>query len=175
MNKEKIVRRTEEIVDAVSEMREAMDHAKEAIPERQLKMSEFKKKFPDALYLEPKERRPTGGQHNPAYHKKYGSLDYLLEYVVGVFESQIIFGYLEFDLGEIPGEDYCRWKIPVNKPVGVPRFVAQHLSKSLGWKEMKPLGKDNMPRDYYEEEMMEPFSKFEYKKRGHFHPLNAYS
>lgn len=181
MNDKKIVRRTEDFCNAVNDMNSAMAKVPAHEQERQLKVSEFKKKFPDALYLEPKERRPTGAKSNPDYaqvlakfEERYGKLDHLLEYVVGIFESQMIFGSLPFDLGVIPGEDFCRWEIPVNKAIGVPRFVAQHLANNLGWKEMKPLGKDNQPKDYYEENMLEPFAKFEFKKRGHFYPLNAY-
>lgn len=174
MSKEKILRRTEDFCDAVNDMNSAMSKTQEREQERLCKVTEFKKKFPDALYLEPKEKRPTGGVRNEEYEKRNGGLEYLLEYVVGIFESQMITGYIEFDLGEIPGQDYCRWKVPVNKAVGVPRFVAKHLAKGLGWKEMKPLGKGNEPKEYYEEEMMTPFANFEYKKRGHFHPINAY-
>lgn len=172
MDKQKVVRRTEDLAEAMSGMRAAMDQAKETIPERQLKITEFKKKYPDVLYIEPHPRIPTQGIKHPEMEKQR---DYLWEYVTGIFESQIIVGKLEFFLTGLPGDDYCKWSIPVNKPVGVPRFVALHLSQQLGWKEMKPLGKGNMPREYHEEEMMEPFSQFEYKKRGHFHPLNAYS
>lgn len=174
MTKEKIIRRTEDFCDAVNDMRTAMTKTQEKEQERLSRVTEFKKKFPDATYLEPKERRPTGGNRCPEYERQHGGLEYLLEYVVGIFESQMITGFIEFDLGTIPGEDYCRWKIPVNKPVGVPRFVAQHMAQGLGWKEMKPLGRDNQPKDFYEDEMMTPFGNFEYKKRGHFHPINAY-
>lgn len=171
MDKAKIVRKTEDFCDAVNDMNTAMQKTPEKEQEKLTKITEFKKKFPDALYLEPKTRIPTGGIKHPEKEKQR---DYLTEYVVGVFESQMIFGKLDFFLTGLPGDDYCQWSVPVNKAVGVPRFVAQHLAKGLGWKEMKPLGRDNMPKDYYEEEMMEPFSRFEYKKRGHFHPINSY-
>lgn len=171
MSREKIVRRTEEIADAVHAMNAAMERTPEKEIEKTSKVTEFKKKFPDAVYLEPAVRIPTGGIKHPEMEKQR---DYMHEYVVGIFESQIIQGKLEMFLTGLPGDDYCKWVIPVNKPVGVPRFVAQHLSKQLAWKEMKPLGRDNMPKDYWEEEMMTPFAQFEYKRRGTFHPINSY-
>lgn len=174
MSKEKIIRRTEEICEAVNEMNQAMTKTPERETEKRSKITEFKKKFPEALYIEPSERRPTGGVRCPEYERQNGGLEYLKEYVIGVFESPMIVGTLTFDLGEIPGEDYCRWKIPVNKTIGIPRFVAKHLAKNLAWKEMKPMGRGNEPQAYYEEEMMAPFNNFEYKRRGTFHPINSY-
>lgn len=171
MEKEKVVRRVEDIANAVGDMNEAMKKTPAREQERLNRVTEFKKKFPDAAYLEPAVRIPTQGNKHPEWEKQR---EHLHEYVVGIFESQMIQGKLEFFLTGLPGDEYCKWSIPVNKPIGVPRFVAQHLSNNLGWKEMKPLGRDNQPKDLYEEEMMEPFGKFEYKKRGHFHPINAY-
>lgn len=171
MDTKKIVRRTEEIAEAVGDMNKAMENAKANREEHQCKVTEFKKKFPDATYLEPAVRIPTAGVRHPEMEKQR---DYLHEYVVGIFESQMIQGHLDFFLTGLPGDDYCRWKIPVNKPIGVPRFVAQHLAKNLSWKEMKPLGRGNEPQSYYEEEMMNPFANFETKRRGTFHPINAY-
>jgi hypothetical protein len=172
MSKEKAVRRVEDLSNAVNEMHAAMAKTPEKEQERQLELTAFQKKYPNARRLEPTTRIPTGGVKHPEFEKQR---EYLTEYVVGVFESQMISGALDFFLSGLPGDDYCRWVIPVNKQVGVPRFVAQHISSGLGWKEMKPLGRDNQPKEFYEEEMMEPFGKFEYKKRGHFHPINAYS
>ena len=171
MDKQKIVRRTEEITEAVGDMNRAMANVQATKAERQLNIDEFKKKFPDAIYLEPAVRIPTSGVRHPEMEKQR---DYLHEYVVGIFESQLIQGHLDFFLTGLPGDDYCRWKIPVNKPIGIPRFVAQHLAKNLSWKEMKPMGRGNEPQAYYEEEMMNPFTNFETKRRGTFHPINAY-
>lgn len=171
VEKPKIVRRTEEIAEAVSGMNAAMAKAKENQEETNLKISEFKKKFPDAVYLQPACRIPTGGNKHPEYEKQR---EFLTEYVVGVFESQLVGSVLDFFLTGLPGDDYCRWKIPVNKTVGIPRFVAQHINKGLSWKEMKPMGRGNEPQAYYEEEMLTPFTHFETKRRGTFHPINAY-
>lgn len=171
MSKEKIIRRTEEIEEAAKGMQAAMAKAKEDKVETDSKISEFKRKFPDALYLQPSARIPTGGNPHPEWEKQR---EYLHEYVVGVFESQLVGQVLDFYLTGLPSDDYCRWKIPVNKTIGIPRFVAQHLSKNLTWKEMKPMGRGNEPQAYYEEEMMSPFGNFETKRRGTFHPINAY-
>jgi hypothetical protein len=65
MSKEKIIRRTEDFCDAVNDMRAAMTKTEEKEQERQCRVSEFKKKFPDAIYLEPTQRRPTGGNRCP--------------------------------------------------------------------------------------------------------------
>lgn len=171
MSRDRLVKRAEEFGAAVSDMREAMDKVPENQPERTSKLTEFQKKYPNATYLEPAIRIPTQGKRHAEMEKQRA---YLTEYVVGIFESAMITGKLEFYLSGLPGDDYCKWIIPVNKPVGIPRFVAQHLSKGLGWKEMKPLGKGNEPNSFYEEEMMKPFGNFEYKKRGTFHPIDAY-
>jgi len=170
-SRNKIVRRMEEVTAAVGDMNKAMNKTDEQKTETQLKIDEFKKKFPDALFLKPATEIPTSGVRHPEMEKQR---EYLTEYVVGVFESQMITGALDFFLTGLPGDPYCRWKIPVNKTIGVPRFVAQHLSKNLAWKELKPMGRGNEPQAYYEEDMMTPFANFETKRRGTFHPINAY-
>lgn len=171
MSKDKIIRRTEEIEQAVAGMNEAMKKSKETAEEKTLKLSEFKKKFPEATYIEPSVRIPTGGIPHPELEKQR---IYLHEYVVGVFESTLVGGALDFFLTGLPGDDYCRWKIPVNKTVGIPRFVAQHLSKNLSWKEVMPLGRNQEPTAHSDEDMMNPFNNFVTKRRGTFHPINAY-
>ena len=171
MNKERIVRKTEDMVNAVSDMRQAMQRTPEKVADSKIKMTEFQKKHPDVLYIEPKTRIPTQGNKHPELEKQR---EYLTEYVVGVFESEMINGQLDFFKTGLPGDDYCQWVIPVNRPVGVPRFIAQHLAKGLGWKEMKPLGRGNEPKAFYEEEMTKPFEEFVYKKRGHFRALNEF-
>jgi hypothetical protein len=171
MSEKKLVRRMEDFSDAVNGMTAAMERTSEERPETNLKISDFKRKFPDAIYLEPATKIPTGGIRHAEIDKQK---DYLHEYVVGIFESQMIQGQLDFFLTGLPGDDYCRWVVPVNKAVGVPRFVAQHLAKGLGWKQMKPLAKSHDPQSFNSEEMTKPFQEFEYVKRGHFHPINAY-
>lgn len=172
MSKEKVLRRTEEFEEATRGMHAAMAKAKESKETATLKVTEFRRKFPDALYIEPSARIPTGGVPHPELEKQR---EYLHEYVVGIFESQLVGQALDFFLTGLPGDDYCRWKLPVNKAIGIPRFVAQHLNKNLSWKELKPLGRGNEPQSYYEEEMMAPLDKWEVKRRGNFHPLNAYN
>ncbi len=171
MNKEKIVKKVDDICNAVNDMNEAMRKTPEKEQEKICKLTEFKKKFPDALYLEPEIRIPTQGNRHPEEEKKR---DYLTEYVVGVFESQIISGKLKFYLTGLPGDDYCRWSIPVNKPVGIPRFVAKHLANNLAWKEVKPLSSRQEVPAYHDDEMTIPFQQFEYKKRGHFRAINEF-
>lgn len=171
MEKQKIIRKTQDFENAVQDMQKAMDATHEELPEQINKVTEFKKKFPDAIYLEPITRIPTQGVKHPEFEKQR---EYLCEYVVGMLESRDIIGEIKFYLAKIPGDDYCQWRVPFNKAVGVPRFVAQHLQKAGSWKEMKPLGRDNPPQEHYEENMMTPFNKFETKKRFHFHPINSY-
>ena len=170
-SKEKIVRRMEEVTDAVSDMNRAMQATPNQKVEAQTKLDEFKKKFPDAQYLTPTARIPTSGIKVPELEKQR---DYLHEYVVGVFESQMVGQFLEFFKDGLPGDDYCRWRIPVNKTIGIPRHVAQHLSKNLSWKEMKPLRGSQEPQSFEADDMMTPFSNFETKRRGTFHPINAF-
>ncbi len=171
MSKDKILRRTEEIEEATRGMQAAMEKAKTSQVDAALEISEFKKKFPDAVYLQPTHRIPTGGNPHPEMEKQRA---YMHEYVVGVFESQLVGGALDFYLTGLPSDDYCRWKIPVNKTIGIPRYVAKHLATKLCWKQMKPMGRGNEPQAYYEEEMMSPFANFETIRRGTFHPLTAY-
>ena len=171
MNKEKVVRRAEDVCNAVNEMNAAMDRTPEQKTDVQLKISAFKKRFPDAKYMEPVTKIPTAGNKHPEFEKQR---EYLTEYVVGIFESQLVGQTLDFFLTGLPGDDYCRWIIPVNKPIGIPRFVAKHLSEKLAWKEMKPMGRGNEPAAYYDDQMNTPFEQFEYKRRGTFHPINAY-
>jgi hypothetical protein len=171
MTKEKIVRQAEEISEAMQGMQVAMDKASAAKEERQLKITEFKKKYPDALYLEPTARIPTAGIPHPFWEKQR---EHLWEYVVGVFESQLVGSTLELFLTGLPSDDYCRWRIPVNRTIAIPRFLAKHLSEKLSWKEMKPLGRGNNMEPLYEDEVMKPFTQFETKRRGTFHPINAY-
>ena len=167
----KIVRQMGDIQDAVNDMTKAMASTPERESEKNLQISEFKKKFPDAIYLTPSTKIPTGGIPHPEFEKQR---EYLWEYVVGIFESQMIMGKLEFFLTGLPGDDYCKWSIPANKPVGVPRFVAKHLEKGLGWKEMKPIARTQDPQAFNDEDICKPFEQFEYKKRGNFHPISAY-
>jgi hypothetical protein len=171
MEKQKIVRRMEDIEAAVGGMNKAMDRTPEQKTDAQLELEAFKKKFPDAKRIEPAVRIPTSGIKHPHFEAQR---EYLTEYVVGVFESQIINGQLEFFLTGLPGDDYCKWVIPVNKTIGIPRFVAQHINKNLCWKEMKPLGRNQDPSAYEDENILTPFNNFETKRRGTFHPINAY-
>lgn len=167
----KLIRRTEDLSEAVNGMNKAMERTPESKVEAQSKISDFKKKFPDAKYIEPATKIPTGGIRHPEWEKQR---EYLTEYVIGVFESQLVGQQIDFFLSGLPGDDYCRWVIPVNKTIGIPRFVAKHLSTQLAWKEMRPMGRGNEPAAYYEDEMMAPFANFETKRRGTFHPINAY-
>lgn len=167
----KIIRRTEEIGEAVNDMNKAMASTPEKRVDAQERISNFKKKFPDAKYIEPSVRIPTGGIRHPEWEKQR---EYLHEYVVGIFESQLIVGKIEFFLDGLPGDDYCKWDLPVNKPIGIPRYVAKHLNKNLCWKEMKPLGNNRDPQAFQDGLETTPFQEFETKRRGTFQPLNAY-
>lgn len=171
MTVQKEVRKMQDIENAVQGMHKAMERTPDQKIDAQTKMSEFKKKFPDARYLEPATRIPTGGIKHEEFEKQR---EYLTEYVVGIFESQLVVGSLDFYLTGLPGDDYCLWKIPVNKAIGIPRFVAQHLNKNLNWKEMKPLGRNQEPVAFEEQDVTAPFHNFETKRRGTFHPINAY-
>ena len=172
--KTKLVKQVEDLSNAVNDMNKAMEMTPSKEEEKKIQMTAFQKKYPDVRYIEPAQRIPTGGMRCPKYHEKNGSLEYLTEYVTGIFESQIVGATFSFDLGEIPGEDYCRWTIPTNKPIGVPRFVAKHLSTHLAWKEMKPIGQNQDPPAHHPEEVTKPFQNFEIKRRGTFNPLSAY-
>lgn len=171
MAKDKLVSSVEKFTDAVSDMRHAMENTPEKAQEQRITLTEKQKKFPNSKYLEPVVTIPTRGNKHPEMEKQR---EYLTEYVEGIFESIHIHGNLEFYLTGLPGDPYCKWSIPPNKPIAVPRFVAKHLETNLCWREMQPLGRNNEPKEYHDDEMMTPFTKFEYKKRGTFHPINSY-
>lgn len=171
-NTKKIVRSVAEVSNAVNDMHKEMAKVKETAPDPTLEETKNTLKKQGVLYIEPKTRIPTRGQRFPEYDSK---LRYLMEYVTGVFESQHVGTKLNFFLAEIPGEPYCEWEIPVNKQIAVPRFVAQHLQKSMGWKELRPLEKGQEIPVTTVENMNDIFSNFDYKKRGHFHPVDSYT
>lgn len=173
MTKQKAVRSMEELETAVRGLREAGSVQEENVSvELDAKVSSKDKREAGILYLEPVTRIPTGGKKHPEIEKQR---EYLYEWVKGIYENKIIGGEgIDFWLGVIPGDDYCRWKVPANRPVALPRFVAQHLSKGLQWKEPKPLAPTQEPRAYYDHEIMTPFEDVIIKKRGTFSPLNAY-
>jgi hypothetical protein len=173
MTREKAVRRAEDFEEAVRGMKEAGSRQEEQVDvELTAKISTKDKREDGILYLEPAIRIPTGGNKHPEMEKQRS---YLYEWVKGVYENKLIGGEgIEFFLTGLPGDDYCLWKIPANRPVALPRYVAQHLSKGLQWKEPKPLAATQEPRAYHDYEIMRPFEDVVVKKRGTFSPLNAY-
>lgn len=172
MSKEKIIRKTEEFADAVSEMNKVREMPMATSVELKAQITEAQKKDPSVKYLEPSIRIPTGGKRHPEAEKQR---EYMWEYVKGVYENMMVGGEgISFYLTGLPGDDYCRWDVPANKPVALPRFVAQHLSKGLQWREFKPLERNQEPHAYQENDMMKPFENMIIKKRGTFQPLSAY-
>jgi len=175
MSREKVLRRTEEFSSAVNDMHKMHEQPGEAQVELKAQITDAQKKDPNVLYLEPVHRVRTGVQKDPKMEEKNG---YLREYVTGVYENMIITGEpqdLWYNPPELPGEDYCCWKIPANRPIAIPRFLAQHLSKNLRWKEPKPLAVNQDPTVVHQHEIDKPLSiQTITKKRGTFSPLNAY-
>lgn len=173
MSREKAIRRAEDFEEAVRGMKEVGAAQKEHVDvELTTKISSKDKREDGVLYIKATIEIPTGGVKHPEMEKQR---DYLYEWVKGVYENKIIGGEgIEFFLTGLPGDPYCLWKIPANRPVAVPRFVAQHLSKGLQWKEPKPLAATQDPRVYHDYQIMAPFEEMVTKKRGTFTPLNAY-
>lgn len=171
MKAKKTIRQVKDIADAVNDMNKAMTKTPSALEDKKERITAFQKKYPDVKYIEPYIEIPTQGVRHPEVEKQR---QFLTEYVVGVFESQIVSGSLSFFLTGLPGDPYYGWNIPVNKSIGVPRFVAQHLNKNLSWKEMKPIPKSQEPIAYSEEDITKPFENFEEKRRGNFYPINSY-
>lgn len=51
------------------------------------------------------------------------------EYVKVIAENKEIQGeMIEFWLLKFPGDSHCYWQVPVNRPIYVPRMVAEHLA-----------------------------------------------
>lgn len=88
------------------------------IPSKVLAKSEFPR-------IEPKRTIFSQEKFNEKFRKER---DYAWEYVDCICENIEIKGEsVDFFLKKFPGEPAHEWVIPVNKPVSIPRFVAEHL------------------------------------------------
>ena len=174
MAREKFRRNVEDLEKAMSGMKieDASGLAKQADPQSDITRSQ--KDETNIPHIKPSVRIPVGKVANKFDEKTY---NYLWEYVAGVYENALQIGSgisFFFNDARLPGDDYCKWDIPANKPVKVPRFIAQHLANNLAWKEMKPLAKQQDPKPFHPEDMTAPFNDFVVKKRGTFQPLSAF-
>lgn len=174
MSREKLVRKVNDFEDAMTGMKVQDASGQAAEVEPQAKLSSKEKQSDGIPRIQPSYRIPVGPVKNKYTQETY---EYLWEYVAGMYEnmlqigSGISFNYVD---ERLPGDDYCRWDIPANKPIKIPRFLAQHLSKNLAWKEMKPLAKNEDPKAVEDYEITKPFQDFIVKKRGTFQPLSAF-
>jgi len=174
MAKQKTVRKMEDLSIALASMKveDASGQAKQLDPQSKLTSAEKNKS--QIPRLEPSVRIPVGPVKNKP---KDGVKEYLWEYVAGVYENALQIGSgisFYYNDERLPGDDYCRWDIPANKPIQIPRFLAQHLSKNLAWKEMKPLDRQSELPQCQDHEITKPFQEFVIKKRGTFQPLSAF-
>lgn len=93
--------------------------------EEQTKMSQKEKKEFPANYIKPK--RSIGGKEkfNEKFRKDY---EFKKEYVQFIAENKEIIGEdIEMWTKPFPGIPAEEWKIPVNKPVWAPRYVAEQI------------------------------------------------
>lgn len=95
--------------------------------DQQTKMSKREMQKYDAPYIKWERSIACKEAPNPKFQQER---DYMWEYVRIVAENHEIIGEsIEMWTKQYPGDAYHFWRIPVNKPVWVPRLVAERLSK----------------------------------------------
>lgn len=119
-------------VDAFNEEVKALaDAPLKAAPleetEQQTKMSKRETAKYDAPYIKPERSIQCKEKPNEKYQKER---DYMWEYVKIIAENNEIVGEtIELWTKKFPGDPAHFWKIPVNKPIYVPRLVAERLTE----------------------------------------------
>ena len=86
-------------------------------------------KLENALYIEPKRTLKGFGTLPEKLKREHA---HAWEYVKGMFENYIVnTEALTFWLSLYPGDPDCLWEIPPNRPVYIPRHVANHLEEVM--------------------------------------------
>lgn|SRR5579885_1208102 len=95
--------------------------------ESQTKMSKKEERQYDAPVIKPLRSISSKEKYNPAFEKDHRRA---WEYVKCVVENKEIIGeQIHRWTKPFPGDPAQEWKIPVNKPIYLPRFLAIELSK----------------------------------------------
>jgi hypothetical protein len=95
--------------------------------EQQTKISSREAIKYDAPYIKPERSIQCKEKPNEKYQKQH---DYMWEYVKIIAENNEIIGEaIEMWTKQFAGDPAHFWKIPVNKPIYVPRLVAEQLTR----------------------------------------------
>lgn len=102
------------------------------------------------VYLKPFRSISSRERFNEDYRKEY---EYASEYVHFIAENKMIIGeIIEMWTKPFPGLPAQEWKIPVNKPVWAPRFVAEQIKRAryhiLSMRDSVTTGADKMGQYY---------------------------
>lgn len=102
------------------------------------------------LYLKPHISIGSREKFNEDYRKEY---DYAKEYVNFTAENKMIIGeIIEMWTKPFPGLPAQFWKIPVNKPLWAPRYVAEQIKRAkyhiLSMRDSVTAGADQMGQYY---------------------------
>jgi hypothetical protein len=125
----------------------------------------------NAIYIEPKRQLKGFGTLPEKLRKEH---KHGWEYVKGMFENIIVNGEaITFWLSLYPGDPDCMWEIPANKPVFVPRHVANHLEKIMEYHEFSFIEKPQTK--WRPGDAIEFFAPTETKYRGKFRPIGAFA
>jgi len=104
-----------------------MNEAPKLEVEQQTKLSQSEISKSKEIYLKPHRSIGSREKFNEDYRKEY---EYAKEYVHFIAENKEIIGE-DIDLWSKPfaGMPAERWKVPVNKPVWGPRYLAEQIKK----------------------------------------------
>ncbi len=179
MDKTKIIKQAEKVEECFESSLKNLTtfNAKECDVkvEKKCEIDEFKKKFPDAIFIEPKQKSKIFVKRDPKLDEQ-AALRKDYERVVGIFESAEEYKYgIEFWLNHLPGDDLCLWKIPSNTPCIIPRYVARHLEESLCFKQPRAAknASEIVPNPNFSD-LDQYIQQVDYKKVGSFHPIQSY-
>jgi len=123
-------------------------------------------------YIEPKRRlTPPMGKLPDCLKKEHARA---WEYVKGIYENYECPGdSIKFSLSLYPGDADYLWEIPANKPVYVPRMVANHLEECQKYHKFSYV--DISPAMLTADRQMQNFQPTHTAFRGKFRPIGAFA
>ena len=127
-----------------------MNTAPKVDHEMQTTMSQNQLARATDLYLKPHTSIGSQEKFNENYRKEY---EYAKEYVNFIAENKMIIGeIIEMWTKPFPGLPAQFWKVPVNKPLWAPRYVAEQIKRAkyhiLSMRDTVSAGADQMGQYY---------------------------
>lgn len=127
-----------------------MNMSPKADQEMQTKMSQSEILRTKDTYLKPFRSIASREKFNEDYRKEY---EYASEYVHFIAENKMIIGeIIEMWTKPFPGMPAQEWKVPVNKPIWAPRYVAEQIKRAkyhiLSMRETVTTGADQIGQYY---------------------------